>query len=91
MGERFRLRNAGLEWRSVEGEVVALDLPKETYLGVNRSGSVLWQALAQGATPEELTELLVAEYGIDSAEAERDVTEFIAAMQQHGVLEPAAG
>ncbi len=87
MGERFRLRGSGLEWRSVEGEVVALDLPAELYLGVNRTGSLLWQALAQGATQEELVQRLVTEYEVRHADAERDVTRFIASLQERGVLE----
>jgi hypothetical protein len=87
MGERFRLRASGLEWRSVEGEIVALDLPADTYLGLNQSGAVLWQALAQGASADELVERLVGEYQIERSDAERDVRQFIAALQAQGVLE----
>jgi hypothetical protein len=76
-----------LEWRVVEDEIVALDVPAETYLGVNRSGSILWQALAKGATHEELTQLLVSEFGLPDADAEHDVAEFLSTLQAQGVLE----
>lgn len=88
MGERFRIRGSGLEWRRVEDEIVALDLPAETYLGVNRSGASLWQALVEGASEDELVQVLTNQYAIDVADAERDVREFIAALQARGVLEP---
>jgi hypothetical protein len=88
VGKRFRLRGDGLEWRTVEGEIVALDLPADTYLGLNRSGAVLWQALAHGASADELVEKLTAEYQIDTTQAARDVGQFIAALRAQGVIEP---
>ena len=87
MGERFRIRGNGLEWRRVEDEIVALNLPSETYLGVNRTGASLWQALSDGASEAELVQLLVDQYAIATADAERDVREFVAALQAQGVLE----
>lgn len=90
MGEQtLRLRAAGLEWRTVEGEVVALDMPQETYLGVNRSGSKLWQALAHGAASHELIQLLVSEYGLAQEAAARDVHVFLDALREQGLLEEA--
>ena len=41
----MRLRTDAVEWREVEGEIVALDLRDEMYLGVNGSGAVLWPLL----------------------------------------------
>lgn len=88
MEERLRLRGAGLEWRTVEEEVLALDLPRESYLGVNRSGSKLWQILAEGATKEELAQALVDSYGIAHEDASRDVSAFLEALREQGLLEP---
>ncbi len=96
--EQQRLRGADLEWRSVEGEVVALDVSESLYLGVNRSGRALWEALADGATRSELSQALIDEYGIDRASAERDTDAFLAELDRRGLLasgapqpEPGAG
>jgi len=86
MGERLRLRAGGLEWRSVEGEVIAIDVPRAQYLGANRSASLLWEALGEGATEQELAELLVDRYAIDRLTAERDVAAFIEDLETHGLL-----
>ena len=56
----LRLRPEALQWREIEGEVVAVDLETSSYLGANEAGAVLWRALAAGATKEELAALLVA-------------------------------
>lgn len=89
MANRIRLRAAGLEWRTIDEEVVALDLPRESYLGVNRAGSKLWAALAEGTTEEELVQALVDEYGLDRAAAERDVAQFLSELREQGLLESA--
>ena len=76
-----------MEWREVEGEVVAVDLRTSEYLAVNRSGAVIWQALADGATPGELAERLVAAFDVGRAVAARDVDEFLAILDARGLLE----
>ena len=86
MGDRLRLRDSGLEWRAVEGEVVALDVDASQYLAINETGRLLWEALAAGATQDELTQLLMAGAGIDRAIAARDAEAFVAALDRRGLL-----
>ena len=83
----LRLRDEGLEWRELEGEVVALDLRQSEYFGINRTGSVLWQAVARGTTRSELIGLLVERYGLDEEAAGAHVDEFVSALARCGVLD----
>jgi hypothetical protein len=83
---RLRLRDGDLDWREVEGELVALDLRESRYLAVNRTGQVLWAALADGATPAELVERLVEAFGIERARAKDDVDAFTAELESRGLL-----
>ena len=82
----MRLRDAALDWREVEGELVALDLSESRYLAVNRTGKVLWSALAEGATRDELVERLVETFGIERTRAEQDVDAFTAELESRGLL-----
>jgi hypothetical protein len=75
-----------LDWRAVEGEVLALDLESSEYLGVNRSGAVLWRELAAGASREALVERLVADEGIDADRAGIDVERFLYQLRERGLL-----
>lgn len=86
MGEHLHLRADGLEWRLVEGEVIAIDVPRARYLGANLSASLLWQALGEGATEAELAQLLVDRYPIDRMTAGRDAAEFVTELRTHGLL-----
>jgi hypothetical protein len=83
----LRLRQHGLEWREVDDEVVALDLDTARYLATNRTGALLWDQLAAGATREALVALLVATWGLDQARAEADVDAFLAMLTDRGLLE----
>lgn len=66
---------------------MALDLQQSEYFGINRTGSVLWQAVARGTTRPELIGLLVERYGLDEDAASAHVDDFVSALTQHGVLD----
>ena len=87
MSERVRLRADGLEWREIEGEIVALDGPSIHYLAINRTGAVLWPALLEGATREELAGRLVQSFDVDPSAAAADVDAFLGALRAHDLLE----
>jgi hypothetical protein len=89
MTERsFRLRDGELEWRQIEGEIVALDLRESTYLSVNRTGTALWPLLVSGATRDELRTALMARFDVDEASAGRDLDAFLSALREKGLLAP---
>jgi Coenzyme PQQ synthesis protein D (PqqD) len=88
MGERLRLREDAVDWRLVQGEVIALDRARSEYLAVNATGTVLWEALSGGATAEELSERLVAAHGLERDVAERDVAAFLDDLRGRGLLDP---
>lgn len=83
----LQLRREALDWREVDGEIVALESRGSVYLSANRSGAFLWQALAEGATRDTLVSGLAAEYRIDAGLAQRDVDRFLAELDAHGLLE----
>lgn len=86
MSETLRLRPDRLEWREVEGEIVALDLTTSRYLAVNRSGARLWEALARGATRDELVALLVGSYGIEPDQADTETATFLEMLAAEDLL-----
>jgi coenzyme PQQ synthesis protein D (PqqD) len=87
MTAELRIRRDALEWREVEGEVVALDLRGSEYLAVNRSGALLWRELTRGATRDQLAALLQERFGLDAAAARSDVEAFIDVLSSRDLLE----
>ena len=88
MSDVVRLRREQLEWREVEGEIVALDAGASEYLAVNATGATLWPLLAEGATREQLAARLVEAFGVDLERAAADVEVFLDSLETRGLLEP---
>lgn len=82
----LRLRSDAVEWREVEGEVLALEVGSATYIAANKSGAVLWERLASGATRDELVEALASAYDLDRAKAETDVDAFVETLRSRDLL-----
>ena len=87
-GPVLRLRPEAVAWRNVEGEVVALDLARSEYLTVNATGRVLWDALADGATEQEIVRRIVASFAVDEATAAADVAALLAELRTRGIVTP---
>ncbi len=75
----------------VAGTTVVVPInPDHTFrsmLKLNGTGKLLWERLVKGATEEELTALIVAEYEIDAETAAKDVARFLTSLRERGVIE----
>jgi hypothetical protein len=87
MGDVLRLRPDAFEWREIEGEIVAVDTRDSVYLAVNPSGTLLWPALARGATVDSLTQALVERYELAPEDAEEDVQTFVQTLKDRKLLD----
>jgi hypothetical protein len=82
----LRLREHGLNWREIDGEVVVLDTERSHYLNLNPTGCVLWLVLAEGATKRQLVEKLLEEFDVDEATALADVEAFVSSCRENDLL-----
>lgn len=82
----LRLRAEGVPWIDIDGEIVALDTAASEYLGANASASLLWHALVEGATRDELVGRLIERYGIGRDLAGADVDRFLQALEGRGLI-----
>lgn len=83
----LRLRPEAVDWRMVEGQVVALDRARSVYLAINRSGAALWPAIVEGANRNQLVGILLETFDVESARATADVDAFVADLNDRGLLE----
>ena len=80
------MRQTGLNWREIDGEVVVLDIERSHYLNLNATGCVLWLMLAEGATTRQLVDKLIDEFDVTESTARGDVEAFIASCRESGLL-----
>lgn len=87
MAARYRLRESGLDWVVSPSETVILDDASEQYFATNTAGGLLWAALKEDQTADQLTTLLVDEYGIDKSQASADVEAYLEELRELDLLE----
>ena len=85
--EPARLRADAVEWRLIEGEIVAIDLQRAEYVLINASGAALWPSLVEGATRDELVQQLVERYDLSVVDAAADVDAFLDSLASRSLLE----
>jgi hypothetical protein len=85
----LRLRQTDLQWRAVEGEVVALDLRGSQYLGVTPSGAAVWDMLAAGTSRDAIVEHLTSTYALSPEVAAEHADAFLDQLRAHDLLEEA--
>jgi hypothetical protein len=59
--------------REIGGESVLLDLKTERYLGLNESGTRMWQVLMESPTVQTAYETLLAEFDVAPSELQGDL------------------
>lgn len=89
-GPVFKLRADAVDWREVEGQVVALDRAGSVYLAINGTGTVLWPAIVEGASRTQLVQLLVETFDVDAPRAAADVDIFVADLSARDLFERSA-
>ena len=82
----LRLRDTDLHWREIDGEIIALEARGSTYVAANGSGTLLWRALSEGSTREALVDELVRVYDVERERAEADADNFLAKLDEQGLL-----
>ena len=75
-----------VEWRLVEGEIMALDVARREYFAVNGSGTVLWTLLVSSTTEQRLVEELCRTYALPAEAAAADVAGFLAQLRDRRLL-----
>jgi fucose permease len=81
-----QIRPTNVSWREVDGEVIALDLDSSTYFSTNRTGSLLWHAMVDGATVGSLVALLEDSFDVPQTTARADVNAFLKLLVANGLL-----
>ena len=72
--------------RLVGDETVLLDLASGHYFGVDGVGKLIWESVSTGKTLAETVDAIVAEFDVEKAQAEADVTAFASQLVERGLL-----
>lgn len=65
---------------------IGSNVGNDRLITLNESAVFLWKKLQEGCSKEQLAEGLVSEYAVDRENADADVAEFLAQLQEKGLL-----
>ena len=87
----MKIRN-GFILRKVgeQNVVVAVGEASRSFNGIirlNESGRYLWEKLQSGTTEQELLQAMLNDFDIDESTASKDISAFIAKLEEAGLLE----
>jgi len=72
---------------TLEDEAVVLHLGKGVYYGLNPVGAIVWNALQQPQTVQDLVNLVTQEFEVEVDQCESDLLELLAQLQNAGLIE----
>lgn len=82
------LRNDKLFYAPVgTDESVMLDSEAGQYFGLNAVGTYIWELLEQPRSVPELREAVCAEFDVDGATCEADISEFLHSLIANGIVQ----
>jgi hypothetical protein len=82
--------------RSIGGETIMVPIAGgagdlESIYGVNELGERIWCLLGGKKSIKEVVQAIMDEYEVDPDEAEKDVRDFVRALENFGLVERAVG
>ena len=75
-----------LACREIEGEAYIVDISSETLHSLNETGTLVWNGLRKGLTPEACAERLAREFEVAPEAALADVRELVARLTARGLV-----
>lgn len=84
--KRYVVPAEDFAWREAEGQLLVLHVPTSQYAELNASAAVLWEAMVEGATTEELERALTSRYDLTPDRAAADVEAFLSSLRRAGLL-----
>ena len=71
----------------IVSETLVLEPYTDRYVWLNETGARLWELLERPVAVEELSAALVRDWGLASERAQRDVSVFLEALAERGLVE----
>jgi hypothetical protein len=82
---RYR-RDARLPFQEIQGQAVVVVPARREVHELDETATFLWSALARERSVADLVGALCEEFEIDAGAAEKDVREFVASLEEKGLV-----
>ena len=73
--------------RSMDREVVILNLQNSTYYGLDPVGAYVWSLMQRATSVRELRDAMLKKYEVDEQRCERELLDLLQTMHSEGLIE----
>ena len=73
--------------QEVEGEIIALSLDTQLYLGLNKSGKEILEHLVQASSIDEAYAALLDKYDVEPSRLRTELSKFLETLLEQGLIE----
>jgi len=81
------VQTEGIFSSELDGETVLMSLTQAAYFGLDSTGQIIWNMIAQPGRVGDLCDQLVADYDVDRAIIEQDVFDFLNELNKEGLIQ----
>ena len=85
VGQKFHV-NKNVSFRKLEGEHILLDLDSGNFFSLNKTGSEIWDRLAQGMESEKIINRIVESFDVPRERAGSDFRHLCTKLREHGLI-----
>ena len=79
------LRSEDVLFQNLDGEAVLLDLASETYFGLNKVGTRVWELMESSPTLDAISTQLQSEFGVEPARVNADLLDLATRLIEAGL------
>jgi hypothetical protein len=69
------------------GELAILNVNTGIYFGLDEVGARVWALLGKNPTVQEIRDVILDEYAVDTARCESDLVRLLTELDKHGLIE----
>jgi hypothetical protein len=73
--------------KSVDGELVLLNIENEHYYGLDEVGASMWHAVAEASTIDEAVQVLLEQFDVDPGILRSDLDHLLEELSARGLVE----
>jgi hypothetical protein len=73
--------------KSVDGELVLLNIANEHYYGLDEVGAAMWHAVAEAPTIDHAVQMLAEQYDVDLETLRNDLEHLLEELSERGLVE----
>lgn len=81
------IRKNEVIFSEMDGELVMMDLEKNSYFGLNAVGKEIWELLTEAKTINGLCATLMQKYDVELERCKQDVTAMVNKMVEVGIVQ----